>query len=180
MAIVPTDIEIRLSIKTGSAGDSLAQGDPNESLGKYISTTTIVNSQSHNLFDSITGEQDAAGIIDYRCIFVANLNVTNTFISPVVWILSEVSGGATISVGVDPGPASALASSSAQAVEIANEEAAPVGVTFSEPTSKGAGIALGDLAPGECRAIWIRRTAQNNGPFSNDGVSIRVEGETEE
>jgi hypothetical protein len=54
-----------------------------------------------------------------------------------------------------------------------------VGVgTFSSPTTKGTGLALGDIAAGSCRAIWIKRTAANSAALNNDGVTIRIEGDT--
>ena len=49
MAIVTGDILWKLSIKTGSAGNSLAQTDPNASLGKYISTSAWAGGTLHDL-----------------------------------------------------------------------------------------------------------------------------------
>ena len=70
MAIVAGDIKIKLSIKSGSAGNSLAQGDINASLGKYISTTEPVSATGNNLFDNVTGGENLASGVEYRCIFV--------------------------------------------------------------------------------------------------------------
>ncbi len=54
----------------------------------------------------------------------------------------------------------------------------PAGITFSAPTTKGTGLNLGSLNAGQVRAIWIRRTAANTVAVSNDGATIRVEGDT--
>ena len=39
MALSNTSVRAYLSVKTGSAGNSTAQGDANLSLGKWLSTT---------------------------------------------------------------------------------------------------------------------------------------------
>ncbi len=178
MAIVASDIKYRLSIKTGSAGNANAQADPNASLGKYISTTDITDNTLNNLFDNISGDENAASTVDYRCIFVYNSHGSLTWQSPKVWLSSEVSGGASIAIGIDTNAASAVGSASAQAIEVANETTAPGGVTFSSPTTKGAGLSLSDLPNGQCRAIWVRRTAANSAALANDGATLRTEGDT--
>lgn len=178
MAITVTDILFKLSIKTGTAGNQNAQPDPNASLGKYISTTEIVDASDNNLFDDITGDENAASDVEYRCFFVHNAHATLTWQSPVVWISSEVAGGADAAIAIDGVAASPIGQASAQADEVADESTAPTGETFSAPTAKGTGLALGDLQAGYCRAIWMRRTATNSAAQSGDGVTVRVEGDT--
>ena len=179
MPIASTDIKYKLSIKTGTAGNQNAQGNPNNALGKYISTTEVSGTSLNNIFDNISGAENAASTVDYRAIFIHNAHATLTLQAPVVWLLSEVSGGANIAIAIDNLAASAIGSSSAQAAEIANETTAPSGVgSFSSPTTKGAGLALSDIPAGQCRAVWMRRTATNSAALSADGVTLRVEGDT--
>lgn len=180
MPIVEADIKLKLSVKTGSAGDTTAQADPDESLGKYVSTTELVDATLNNLFDDVTGGENAASEAEYRCIFVHNTHATLTLQSAVVWLSAEVAGGAAAAISVDTTAASDADSSSAQAKEVVDENTAPATQTFSSPTTKGAGLALGSLAPDEVRAIWVRRTAANSAALNNDGVTIRVEGDTAE
>jgi hypothetical protein len=177
--IATTDLLLKLSITTGTAGNAAAQPNPNASLGKYISTTQIVDNTLNNLFDDITGDENAAGTVDYRCIFIHNAHATLTLLAPVVWLSAEVAGGANTAIAVDNIAASAVGATAAQAAVIANETTAPTGVgAFSSPTTKGTGLVLGDLPPGQCRAIWVRRTATNSAAVNNDGATIRVEGDT--
>lgn len=178
MPITDTDLLVKLSIKTGSAGNSLAQSDVNASLGKYISTTQITDATLNNLFDNVTGDENAASDVEYRCFFIHNAHATLTLIDPKVWLSAEVAGGAVAAIGIDTTAASAIGDSSAQALEVANESTAPVGVTFSAPTTKGAGLSLGDLPAGQTRAVWMRRTAANTGAVNDDGATVRVEGDT--
>lgn len=177
MAIQSSDILFKLSVKTGSAGNSTA-GTTDGSLGKYISTTQITDATLHNLFDVITGDENAASDVEYRCFFVHNSHATLTLLSPVVWLSSETAGGASTAIAVDSTAASAIGSASAQALEVPDESTAPSGPSFSAPTSKGAGLALSDIPAGQCKAIWVRRTAANSAAIDTDGVVIRVEGDT--
>lgn len=177
MAITASDILFKLSTTAGSAGNSQA-GTPAGSLGKYISTTQITDASLNNLFDDVSGDENAASDVEYRCYFVHNNHGSLTWLAPKVWISSEVGGGAAAAIGIDPAAASAIGSASAQAAQIADESSAPGGVSFSAPTTKGTGLSLADLPPGQCRAIWVRRTAANTGAVDNDGVTIRVEGDT--
>jgi hypothetical protein len=84
--ITSSDLKLKLSIKTGSAGNSQAQGDPNASLGKYISTTEITDATLDNLFDDVSGDENAAGTVEYRCLFVHNAHASLTLQSPKVWL----------------------------------------------------------------------------------------------
>jgi hypothetical protein len=102
-----------------------------------------------------------------------------TWQNVVAWLSAEVANGAVATIAIDSIAASAIGSSSAQAALIATEGDAPSGVgSFSGPTSKGAGLSLGSIAAGYCRAIWVKRSAANTAALNNDGVTIRCEGDT--
>jgi hypothetical protein len=61
---------------------------------------------------------------------------------------------------------------------VANESTAPASQTFTAPTTKGTGLAIGNIPAGSVAAIWVRRTAANTVAVNNDGVTIRCEGDT--
>lgn len=180
MAIVANDIKLKLSTKSGSAGNSLAQADINLSLGKYISTTEIVSASANNLFDNVTGSENAASGVEYRCIFVHNSHATITLENAVVYLSSQVSGGSALAIAVDDIAASAIGSSSAQAFEASLTTTDPdAGVgAFSAPTSAGTGLSLGNIAPGFCKAVWVRRTAANTVAVDADGGVLVCTGDT--
>lgn len=179
MAITASDILIKFSVKAGSAGNSTS-GTAGGSLGKYISTTQVTDNTLNNVFDNISGQENAASTVDYRCLFIHNSHATLAGTSTVVYLSAEVSGGASISIGLDPTGATLIGSSSAQAVEITNETTAPAGVTFSAPTTYGAGLSIGSLSAGYAYPIWIRRTAANTSAKDNDGVTLTVSLDTSE
>jgi len=176
MAITATDILYKFSV-AAAAGNTTA-GTAAGSLGDQISTTQITDATLHNLFDLITGDENAASDVEYRCIFVHNNHGTLTWENVVVWLSAEVAGGAVAAISVDTTAASAIGSGSAQAKTVADESTAPATQTFSAPTTKGTGLSIGNLAAGECRAIWVRRTAANTSAVNNDGVTVRCEGDT--
>jgi hypothetical protein len=176
-AIVPSDILTKYSTTAGAAGNSGA-GTAGSSLGKYISTTVFPDATLNALFDDVSGAENAAATVDYRCLFVHNSNASNALENAVVYLSAEVAGGASIAVGADTTAASAIGASSAQAVQVASETTAPAGISFSSPTTIGTGVALGTIPAGQCKAFWVRRTAANTAALSNDGVTLTVAGDT--
>lgn len=180
MAIAPTDILFKYSVKTGAAGNSVV-GTPAGSLGKYISQTAVPNTGSNVIFDDISGDENAASTADYRCIFVHNAHGTLALQNPVVYF-TETAGGANIAIAVDAIASSILTSSSAQAAEIANELTPPTGIGagfVTTPITKATGLSLGSsLAAGWVKAIWIRRTAANSIALNADGFVLNVAGDT--
>jgi hypothetical protein len=168
MAIVSSDILYKLATTAGTAGNQNTS-TPAASLGKYISTTQITDASLHNLFDVITGDENAASTVDYRAFFVHNNHATLTLQSPVVWIVSQTTGGASVAISVDTTATSALASATAQMKTIANELTAPATQTFTTPTTKAAG---------QVKGIWVQRTAANSAALDLDSAVIRVEGDT--
>jgi hypothetical protein len=170
MPITGTNLKWYLS---GGAGNT----DPAASLGGARSTT-VVGSGLNNLFDDVGGDEAAAGDVEYRCLYFRNEDAdADGLMAPAkLWIDGLTSAaGDEIDIGLDP------AGKNAAATTIANESAAPAGVTFTRPTSKGAGLDLPSLpfVQNDFVGIWIRRTVSAGaGADSNDVASIRVEGDT--
>ena len=176
-AITSGEILWKYSV-SAAAGNTTASA-PATSLGDQISTSLWAGGSANDLFDDVSGAENATNVVDFRCIFVHNSNSANTLQNAVVWLSAEVGGGTSIAIAVDNIAASAIGAATAQAATIANETTAPSGVgAFSSPTTAGAGISLGNIPAGSCRAIWIRRTAANTAAVSNDGVTISVTGDT--
>lgn len=168
MPITAANLKYYLS---GGAGNV----DPNASLGG-VRSTTLVGAGVDNLFADVTGDQAAAGITTYRCIYFRNEDANaNGLIGPVAWIDVQSEALDTISIGIDP------AGKNVAGTTIANETTAPAGVTFTTPTSKAAGLALPGTpyAQNDFVAIWIRRTTGAGAASINpDTASVRVEGDS--
>lgn len=160
MPLIANDFVMRLS--GGSANT-----DANASLGGAKSST-VASASVDALFDSVGSAEATAGDVEYRCVYLHNANASSTMLSAVVWVSSNTpSSGTTLDIGVG----TAAVNGTEQTV--ANESTAPTSVTFSAPSSQGAGLALGDLAPGQHKAIWLRRTVNAaTGASASDGFTL--------
>lgn len=167
MAILASDLVLRFS---GGASNS----DPNASLGGAKSSNAVVDATLHNLFDQVSGAESEAGDTEYRCVYVHNSHATLTLQNAVAWITSNTpASGSDINIG--------LGSSAVNGTEqtVANESTAPTAVTFSAAASEGAAIALGNIPPGQHRAVWVRRViSAAAAAYTNDTFTMRVKGET--
>ncbi len=177
MPINDTNIAFKYSVKTGSAGNTVA-GNAAGSLGKYISTTELTSAVLYNLFPTLTGDQNFNELSDYKCLFIHNKHATLTLVTPILWLTSKTASSTTYTIGLDTNLASAIGAASAQAALVATTANAPAGVTFSEPLTKGAGLAVGDLLPGYARAFWVKREANNTGPVNADNITLALDGDT--
>lgn len=176
MPIVAADMLYKYSEKVSGTGNS-ASGTAAGSLGTNISTTQC-STGLNGLFDDVSAAENAASTVDYRCIFVHNNHGSLTAQNTVVYLASETAGGTNIAIAIDNIAASAIGATADQAATIANETTAPSGVgAFSSPTTAGAGLSLGNIPSGQCRAVWVRRTATNS-TAQADGVTIEISLET--
>lgn len=167
MPIVSGDIDFFLS---GGAGNS----DPNASLGGVISTTELTAAAVENLFDNVSGQEANDGDTEYRLLYVKNNHGTLTLQGAVVWISGETPSADTL---IDIALAGEGVNVTAETV--ANEQTAPVGETFTHPTTKGGGLVIGDIPPGEFMGIWIKRVISATAAAANaDAAVLRVEGDT--
>ena len=181
MAIVSGDLSWRLSTTAGSAGNTTAQGAPASSLGKYISTTVLA-AGLNGLFPDVSGAENASSQVDYLCVFARNAHATLPLTNAVAWLDGgDPAGGVNVAIAVDSTAASAVGSSSAQALT-ASSRTAPggsvTGLTYSTPTSYATGVSLGSIPAGQCRAVWIRRTATNSAPVDGEEITLTLTGDT--
>lgn len=175
MPLNPANIKPYLTIKTGSAGFSVAQGNPNNSLGKWLSTTQLVNDSLHNLFDLTTEDQNVNSVVKYRSLAFVNDDPTFDAFGMKLWI-EDPAGGCVYTMAIDPTAHSAKASGTAQGLEIATESAPGstiTALTFTAPTTAETALVMGDLPPGRVRLLIIKQAAQNSSSVSSEQVVIR-------
>lgn len=161
MAIVSTDIQYLLS---GGASNS----NPATSLGGVKSSTA-----ASNYFDDVSSAEASAGDTEYRCVYVHNNHGTLSLIGAKVFIQTNTPSSDTdVAIG--------LGSSAINGTEqtVADESTAPTGVSFSAPTTFAGGLAIGDLAAGAHKAVWVRRTVNAGAAAYADSFTLRVQGDT--
>jgi hypothetical protein len=171
MAVQNSDIQFRL---TGGSGNS----NEDASLGGVMSSTAWAGGTLHDLFDPVTGDENAASDVEYRCIFVRNNNGSDTWGPNIkAWLSAVTAGGADIAIGLDPAGVGNGATTGVPTT-VANENTAPAGVTFTNPTTKaGSTLAPANVGPGAGFGLWIRRSATNSSQQSGDGATLSVEGD---
>jgi hypothetical protein len=179
MAIDAAELLCKLSTTTGP-GNSTAQGTVNNSRGPFMSSTQVTSAQLNNLFDDISGAENAAQVAEYRCIFFHNTDPTLTLTNPRVYMVGgDPAGGAGLAIALDNVGVVSATSASAQADSTASETEAPSPVgTFSAPNSYAGGLAPANVGPGQCFAVWVRRTPANSAAADPDTVVLRIEGDT--
>lgn len=166
MAIQDTDL---LRLLSGGASNSSAIA----SLGGAVSSTAAADPY----FDTVASGEASAGDVEYRCLYVKNNHGSLTLQSPKLWITAQPAGGDIVfAIG--------LGSSGVSGTEqtVADENTGPSGVSFSSPSTKGAGLSLPNLAPGQTHAVWIRRTTNAGAAATPVGsprtFTWRLEGDT--
>lgn len=161
MPIIASEIQYRLS---GGAANST----PITSLGGAKSSVAIPT----GLFDDVTSAQAAAGLTEYRCIYVHNANATLVALGARIWIQANTVG-TRIAIGVG---ASAV---NGTETATANEAAVPAGVSFATtPVDLATSVLLGDIPAGQHRAVWLRRTIAPGAALATDTFTLRTQCDT--
>lgn len=166
--IAASDIQYRLS---GGAANS----NVDASLGGAKSSVQLVDNTDNNLFDDVSGDEHTAGDTEYRCIYVHNAHATLTLTGAKIWRSAHSPGSdTTVAIGVG----TAAVNGTEQTV--ADESTGPSGVTFSTTaTDRASGLALGDIPPGQHKAVWIRRVVSaGSTPQAAASVSVQAGGDT--
>ena len=169
MAIAAANIEYRLSGGASNTSAAAALGGAMSTVGGGVIATGVAN----NLWDDVSSGEASAGDIEYRGIYVKNAHGSLTWQTVVAWVDSLTSSSST-----EFDIALADEAVNAAMETIINESTAPSGPTFTRPTTKGTGLAIGNIPAGEFKGIWIRRTVTAGAGPANDSGSIRVEGDT--
>lgn len=163
MPIISTDIKYRLSGGTSNTSQAA-------SIGGAISSTTEASSA---LFDDVSSGEAAAGDTEFRCVYIRNTHATLTALGVRLWVLANTPSPDTdVSIG--------LGSSGINGTEqtVADENTAPMNITFSSAATEGAALSIGDLPPGASRAIWIRRVVTAGAAVFSDGFTLRSKFDT--
>ncbi len=178
MPVLPIDLVWRYSTPEIPVVGVEAQSSPVESLGGFLSPAEWTGGVIGDLFSDVTHTQNTDQIPQHQAVFLLNTNTTRTLRGARAYIASQTEGGADLSIGIDPTPASAAEATAPQAVSISVTTSPPPGVTFSAPTTRETGVLLGDLEPGQCRCLWLRLQPMNTPSLSGDSATVAVTGQT--
>lgn len=167
MPIADTDLQYLLS------GGGV-NADPDASLGGSISSTEVVDATLHNLFDIVLGAETSAGDTEYRCIYVKNNHGTLTLQGANIFINSQTPNADT---SVEVGLGTSTINGTEQSV--VDEDTAPIGVTWEAGVGAANTLVIGDLTPGQTKAVWIKRiVGVGSSAYNGDTVTIEFDGDT--
>ncbi len=156
------DLELHLSGGAGNTSPGSALGGARSTAGGGVVPESLT---ANSLFDDVSGAEEQAGDIEYRGVYVRNVG-DQPAVGVKVWLTDTTDGQTTIAIGLaDEGVNATMET-------IANENTAPVGPTFSTPTTEGGGLSMGDIPAGQHYALWIRRTVTAGAGASNDQFTI--------
>lgn len=113
--------------------------------------TININNLQENIFPDVGANDSLLGKTEYRCLYILNTNGAAIANTVKLWIVSQTPAGDDIAIGLEPGGKNQTAQT------IVSGTTAPSGVTFTQPSSSGAGLAIGNLNAGDYQAFWIRR-----------------------
>lgn len=164
MPIASSDIHYRLS---GGSSNS----DPAASLGGAKSTTTDAGA---TIMPDVTGAQSAAGITQYRGVYVSNEHGSLTYQAVKVWKSTAPSAS-----GDAADLALAAEAVNTQMASIGAETTAPSGVTFANTAvSFATGLSIGDIPSTQFKGIWLKRTITAGTAAAADSFAITAQGDT--
>ena len=126
-------------------------------------TTTVTDNTTHNLFDQVSGTESAAGDTEYRGVYVLNNHGSLTSQNTHVYISSQTSSA-------DTSAEMALAGEGLNATmeTIGNENTAPVGETFSAPSTYAGGLDMGNIPFSQRYGLWVKRIVNAGAAAVND------------
>lgn len=161
-----------LSYKYAQGSGGASNADPTKSLSGAPSSTVVTSGAANDIWADVTGAEEATGKDYYCLLYVFNDNDAVTWKTVKLWIDTAPPSGIVLEVGNDAAAAGSTATSSA-----ADRFTAPSPVvTFSSPTTKAAGVTLGDIGPNQNKAFWLHMHANAGVAAGAKAVSIRCEG----
>jgi hypothetical protein len=124
--------------------------------GSDTSDTITVANRLNTMFADVSKSQSLAGLTVYHCFAVKNMHASDSMVNVLEWIAANTPGQDHITIGLDP----VVAGNGATGVPavLANENTAPAGVVFVNPSSIGDAnvLSLGTLTYGQVRFIWYK------------------------
>jgi hypothetical protein len=123
--------------------------------GASVDSTVDIDPATNRTFDNISPLQSLSGYTDHRCFYIKNTAATGTAIDIKLWIKKQPDGADTLSLALDPAGLNGIA------LAIADEEDSGgvlASLSWAAPITQATALTLGNLAPGEYRAFWVKRT----------------------
>lgn len=155
-------LELHLSGGAANTDKNAALGGARSTAGGGVVPTALT---ANSIFDDVSGAEETAGDTEYRCVYVRNVGTVDAQ-SVKVWLTDTADADTTIAIAL------AGEGLNGTAETVANENTAPVGESFSTPTTEGAGLSMGTIPASQHYALWIRRTVTAGAGASADQFTL--------
>ncbi|CAM0100305.1 hypothetical protein VPHK567_0428 [Vibrio phage K567] len=181
MPIVTGDLKFKKSLHSVAAG--VDNGNTHDlevnSLGLGVSADELASGELNDLFDAVSSSEASDGRVEYRCIYVVNEHATLTLYDAKLFMAENTASSESIvEIGLDPvavnGEDSAIA-----LVDEVDTNTDLSAVTWGDHPSFAGGLAIGNLAAGEQRAVWVRRTILAGAGVANESATVALRGDTD-
>lgn len=149
--------------------------DARHSLGGTMSNFPVISGALNGLFDRVDTSEAENGNIEFRCIYLKNINQTRKLLKTKIWVETTTSSPTTsVSVSIGSGGVNGVEPA------IPHENVEPPMQFFAVPFSAPDQPNIGDLFPGDSIGLWVRWTVEP-GTLSanNDFCVLRLDGERE-
>ncbi|WVX87462.1 hypothetical protein EniLVp02_0123 [Vibrio phage EniLVp02] len=149
-----------------------------ESCGGAISGTQLPT-ELNALFDAVSATEAQAGVIDYRCVYVTNQNVTpQTLFNASIFVQTNAVGDSNIQIALDPAPVGS--DSSIILTDELDSDNKLSGLVFSPASDAANALPIGDMVGGGGKkAVWIRREVTAGAAASAETIVLEVRGDTD-
>lgn len=141
----------------GSVGYLFVTVDYSELPGSDQTDSITVSQLPNELYDNINKSESYNGDTEYRCFYIHNGHATDPFVGVKVYISTNAVGADDLSIALDLA-GTGDGSSTGVADTVADESTAPSPeLTFTQPSSIGEALSIGQLDAGESCAVWVKR-----------------------
>jgi len=147
-AVPPPPLPFEVRFSGGAAND-----DPDLSLGGVESSEPALA-----LMPNFARIDAVPGTTHHACGYVHNGDPGGAATVTAYFSARDLSPGVTMAIGLEPGDPGDVAQT------IPDAQTPPDLVVFSTPASADAALSLGDIGPGEGKAIWLRAVIAPNSP----------------
>lgn len=161
-------LEIHLSGGTGNTSAAAALGGARSTAGGGVVPTSLT---ANSIFDDVSGAEEQAGDIEYRCVYIRNVG-DQTAENVKVWLTDTADSGTAIAIALGGEGVNGTAET------VANESTAPTGETFSTPTTEGGGLAPANIPASQHYPLWFRRTITADTGASSDTFTLSISYDT--
>ena len=168
---MPVDVNemiFRFSGGTSNTDKDLSYG------GDMSSTAGPTDNTLHNLFDRVSGAENAANTDEVRCLYILNTDASITAENVRLWVESETTHtGEDVEIALDLAGLNGTADTVTDAYTLPSPP-----VSWTDASGVGSAIAVGNIPAGQKYAFWIKRNTNNAAAYNDYTTVLKIDWDT--